>query len=39
VIVDGASVSLARRDQVLAELAGNGGSIPQLIADLSDGRL
>ncbi len=39
VIVDGGSVTLARRDQVLAQLAGNGGSIPQLIADLTEGRL
>lgn len=39
VIVDGGSVILARRDQVLAELAGNGGSIPRLIADLTEGRL
>jgi ABC-type transporter MlaC component len=39
VIVDGASLTVTRRDQVLAELAGNGGSIPKLIANLTEGRL
>ena len=39
VIVDGASVTITRRDQVTARLAGNGGSIPRLIVDLREGRL
>jgi ABC-type transporter MlaC component len=39
VIVDGGSVTIQIRDEVAVELAGNGGSIPQLIADLEDGRL
>jgi ABC-type transporter MlaC component len=39
VILDGASVTLQRRDQVTAQLAGNGGSIPKLIADIREGRL
>jgi ABC-type transporter MlaC component len=39
VIVDGASVTVQRRDQVMAQLAGNGGSIPRLITDIREGRL
>jgi ABC-type transporter MlaC component len=38
-IVDGASVTIQRRDQVTAQLAANGGSIPQLVAALREGRL
>lgn len=38
VVVSGASVSLQRRDDIAAQLAANGGSIPALIATLRQGR-
>jgi ABC-type transporter MlaC component len=39
VFVDGGSVTVQQRDRVALLLAGNGGSIPALIADLRKGRV
>jgi ABC-type transporter MlaC component len=39
VLVDGGSVTVQQRDRVAQLLAGNGGSIPALVADIRKGRL
>lgn len=39
VFVDGASVTVQQRDRIAQLLAGNGGSIPALVADLRKGRV
>ena len=39
VLVDGGSVTVQQRDRVVQLLAGNGGSIPALVADLRKGRV
>lgn len=39
VFVDGASLTIQRRDEVMLRLANNGGSIPQLLADIREGRM
>ncbi|MEO5756342.1 MAG: ABC transporter substrate-binding protein [Mesorhizobium sp.] len=39
VFVDGGSVTVQQRDRIAQLLAGNGGSIPALVADLRKGRV
>jgi ABC-type transporter MlaC component len=39
VLVDGGSLTVQQRDRVAQRLAGNGGSIPALVADIRKGRL
>ena len=39
VLVDGGSLTVQQRDRVARRLAGNGGSIPALVADIRKGRL